>query len=119
MLGEDVVHVARQLDPAVVEDQQWSQTSLRSLSRWDDISTVVPRSATSVIRMRNASSHARISAFLADWAAETGRDLGLLRQRASATFAAAAHRNRTGGSVDALLDVLRTFRAIPDFLDKT
>jgi len=61
---------------------------------------------------------ARISAFLADWAAETGRDADALRQRASSTLAAAAHRNRTAGSVDALLDVLRTLRAIPDFLDK-
>jgi hypothetical protein len=60
---------------------------------------------------------ARVSAFLADWAAEASVDSDRLRQRASATLAAAAHRNRTGGSVEALLDVLRTLRAIPDFLD--
>jgi len=61
---------------------------------------------------------ARVSAFLADWAAEIGLEAGVLRQRASSTLAGAAHRNRTAGSVDALLDVLRTLRAIPDFLDK-
>jgi hypothetical protein len=60
----------------------------------------------------------RIQAYLADWAAETGVEPDLLRDRASATLAAAAHRNRTGGSVEALLDVLRTLRSIPDFLDQ-
>lgn len=61
---------------------------------------------------------ARIRAFLADWSAETGVEPDVLRQRTSSTLAGAAHRNRTGGSVDALLDVLRTLQAIPDFLDQ-
>lgn len=59
----------------------------------------------------------RIRDFIADWAAEAGVEPDLLRERASATLAGAAHRNRTGGSVEALLDVLRTLRSIPDFLD--
>ncbi len=59
----------------------------------------------------------RIQAFIADWAAEAGVEPDLLRERASATLAGAAHRNRTGGSAEALLDVLRTLRSIPDFLD--
>jgi hypothetical protein len=63
-------------------------------------------------------TEARVAAFLADWAAEAGVAPGVLRARASATLAGAAHRNRTAGSVDALLDVLRTLRAIPDFLAK-
>ncbi len=59
----------------------------------------------------------RIQAFIADWAAEAGVEPGLLRERTSATLAGAAHRNRTGGSIEALLDVLRTLRSIPDYLD--
>lgn len=59
----------------------------------------------------------RIQAFITDWAAEAGVEPDLLRERASTTLAGAAHRNRTGGSVEALLDVLRTLRSIPDFLD--
>ena len=59
----------------------------------------------------------RIQAFIADWAAEAGVEPGLLRERTSATLAGAAHRNRTSGSVEALLDVLRTLRSIPDYLD--
>jgi len=59
----------------------------------------------------------RIRAYLADWAAEAGVEPEWLRDRASATLAAAAHRNRTSGSVEALLDVLRTLRSIPDFLE--
>jgi hypothetical protein len=59
----------------------------------------------------------RIQAFIADWAAEAGIEPGLLLERTSATLAGATHRNRTGGSVEALLDVLRTLRSIPDYLD--
>jgi transcriptional regulator with XRE-family HTH domain len=59
----------------------------------------------------------RIQAFITDWAAEVGIEPGLLRERTSTTLAGAAHRNRTGGSIEALLDVLRTLRSIPDYLD--
>ncbi|WP_410617097.1 hypothetical protein [Amycolatopsis sp. lyj-109] len=61
----------------------------------------------------------RIQAFLSDWAAEAGVQLAELRQRATSTLAGAAHRNRTGGSVEALLAVLRQFRSIPGFLDRS
>ncbi|GAA3432255.1 hypothetical protein [Kutzneria kofuensis] len=61
----------------------------------------------------------RIQAFLSDWAAEAGVQPAVLRQRASSTLADAAHRNRTGGSVEALLGVLRQFRSIPGFLDRS
>ncbi|WP_410644616.1 hypothetical protein [Amycolatopsis sp. lyj-346] len=61
----------------------------------------------------------RIQAFLSDWAAEAGVQPAVLRQRATATLAGAAHRNRTGGSVEALLGVLRQFRSIPGFLDRS
>lgn len=60
----------------------------------------------------------RIQAFLSDWAAEAGVQPAVLRQRATSTLAGAAHRNRTGGSVEALLGVLRQLRSIPGFLDR-
>ena len=59
----------------------------------------------------------RIQAFITDWAAEAGIEPDLLRERTSATLAGAAHRNRTAGSIEALLDVLRTLRSISEYLD--
>jgi hypothetical protein len=61
---------------------------------------------------------ARISAFLSDWAAEIAVEPGTLRGRTASMLASGAHRNRTAGSVEALLGVLRTMRSIPNFLDK-
>lgn len=81
----------------------------------DTVLLTTPKAAND---LHDLFSDARISTFLADWAAESGLELGVLRQRASSSLIGAAHRNRTAGSVDALLDVLRTLRAIPDFLDK-
>jgi hypothetical protein len=61
----------------------------------------------------------QITAFLADWAAEAAVEPTELRRRAGTLLASAAYRNSTAGSAEALLAVLRTLRAIPDFLDKS
>ncbi|CAG7632557.1 hypothetical protein SIM91_44535 [Rhodococcus opacus] len=59
----------------------------------------------------------RIATFIADWATECGLEPEAMRKRVSRTLATAAHRNRTGGSVEAMLDVLRTMRSIPGYFD--
>lgn len=59
----------------------------------------------------------RIADFITDWASESGLEPELVRKRVSKTLATAAHRNRTGGSVESMLDVLRTLRSIPGHFD--
>lgn len=86
------------------------------LSVGDDVLLTVAKPATG---MDDLFDDQRIQAFLSDWAAEAGVKPAVLRHRATSTLAGAGHRNRTGGSVEALLGVLRQLRSIPGFLDRS
>lgn len=63
-------------------------------------------------------SDARVSAFLADWAAEVHVEPTVLRNQVTGLLLGANRRKSTSGSVDTLLAVLKAFRAIPDLLDE-
>jgi transcriptional regulator with XRE-family HTH domain len=60
----------------------------------------------------------RVQSFLEEWAAEVDLRPDQLTARATKVLAAAAYRNRSEGSVDAFLGILRALRAIPGFLEK-
>ncbi|MFE2755356.1 hypothetical protein ACFXGA_25465 [Actinosynnema sp. NPDC059335] len=60
----------------------------------------------------------RVRAFLADWAAEVDVPVEFLRERTGKMLTTAAFRNKTSGSVEGLLGVLRTLRSIPDLLER-
>lgn len=60
---------------------------------------------------------ARIRAYLSAWADDVGVPADLIRDRTSRMLATAAFRNKSSGSVDDLLTVLRTLREIPNLLD--
>jgi len=61
---------------------------------------------------------ARISAFLAEWARELHIMPTELRHQLTGLLAGANQRKGTTGSPDTLLAILKTLRAIPDFLDR-
>lgn len=58
----------------------------------------------------------RIAAFLDEWAIELNIERSQVKELVSAALSTAGRRNSTVGSVDTLLDVLKTLRAVPGFL---